>query len=290
VTVPSATRRAAGSPHQHRRNDGRCRWPQPRRAEYRRRCPAVTATAHRRSAMVSFAGPHGPAGQAPPDPYKTGPTPQRQTRPPDRGWVAHGVGARRCLARPRHQARETHGRYRPVAMAKGHCPTDDGCRCRPVGRRVRHRLTPTRRGSAPHCRTPIPDRGWVVPPCRGEAPPRPPRRMARHMRVADRHAALITTDRRRTPVVCRPVGRRVRQRLTPTGRRRSRDPWRVFVAPPMRLLNPVGTRHGLSPPQAGYYPDEHGGVAGQRRWGERRPRMGRSTSPPRGGRIPIPRN
>jgi hypothetical protein len=62
VTVPSATRRAAGSPHQHRRNDGRCRWPQPRRTEYRRRCPAVTATAHRRSAMVSFAGPAGPDG------------------------------------------------------------------------------------------------------------------------------------------------------------------------------------------------------------------------------------
>ena len=48
--------------------------------------------------------------------------------------------------------------------------------------------------------------------------------------------------------------RRVRQRLTPTGRRRSRDPWRVFAAPPMRRLNPVGARHGLSPPRAGYCP------------------------------------
>jgi hypothetical protein len=79
--------------------------------------------------------------------------PFRGAHVPDRAWVTHVVGARRCLARPRHQARETHGRYRPVAMAKGHCPTDDGCRCRPSrAGRVRHRLIPTTRGQRPNAR------------------------------------------------------------------------------------------------------------------------------------------
>jgi len=66
---------------------------------------AMITTDHRRPPVV-VCRPSGPAGQAPPDPYKTG-----DTAPP---WQADAapvmrppihVGARRCLARPRRMAR-----------------------------------------------------------------------------------------------------------------------------------------------------------------------------------------
>jgi hypothetical protein len=91
-----------------------------------------------------------------------------------RGCTDRLVGARRCLARRASRRGILRGMHRPVRRScwhRHHRPTG-GLPALP-GRWVRHRLTPTTRG-APSRRTPIPDRGWVVPPCRGEALPRPP--------------------------------------------------------------------------------------------------------------------
>jgi hypothetical protein len=184
---------------------------------------------------------------------------------PDRGWVAHVVGARRCLARPRRMARQcivadtsrtTRSADQPSARIHDR-PAVNGRAQSPS------RLKP----ADPHgaCTQPIDPGAWAPhSPLQGAcglSPGLQPRAFA-----ADRPgsagrgtAAPFGVD---LPAL---TGRRVRHRLTPTGRHRSRDPWRVSAAPPMRRLNPVGTRHGLSPPRAGYCPDEHGGVAGQRR-------------------------
>jgi hypothetical protein len=222
VTVPSATRRAAGSPHQHRRNDGRCRWPQPRRTEYRRRCPAVTATAHRRSARCRAgppagqappdpgvhgtpaasgdgrgrgeaaspaapqarhmrvaghaalittdrrhgwsAGPGGPDGSGTPDPYQTGVSapPVAHDRPTGDG-LPHLVGARRCLAR---RAAWRGNSSRPAARTtidNGTAVTIGAGSPALAGRTGQAAPDPYRTGgSAPHRRTRMPDRGWVV--------------------------------------------------------------------------------------------------------------------------------
>jgi hypothetical protein len=63
---------------------------------------------------------------------------------------------------------------RPVSDARGTTAPFGVDRPALPGRRVRNRLTPTRAARSPHHGAHVPDRGWVAPPCRGEALPRPP--------------------------------------------------------------------------------------------------------------------
>ena len=67
----------------------------------------VMGMQYRRSATVSWSGPSGPAGQAPPDPYRTGVTRPGDSMCPTGDRVPHIVGARRCLA-PLLQAQKPH--------------------------------------------------------------------------------------------------------------------------------------------------------------------------------------
>jgi hypothetical protein len=97
-------------------------------------------------ALRRCSGPAGPAGQAPPDPYKLGTAPHRRTRMRDRGCgTPPSVGARRCLARRARGA--AHAGRRPACGDHRERPPTGFRGDMPAlpGRRVRHRLTPTRR-------------------------------------------------------------------------------------------------------------------------------------------------
>jgi len=199
------------------------------------------------------------------------------------------VGARRRLARPRHQARRFNAAdtSRPTRSAdQPSGPLHD----RPAvhGRaQSPSRLKPADPNGA--CTQLIDPGAWAPSsPLQGAcglSPGLQPRAFA-----ADRPAsagrgttAPFGVD---LPTL---TDRRVRQRLTPTGRRRSRDPWRVFAAPPMRRLNPVGARHGLSPPRTRAPPDHRSDVGRHQRgvvpdWGAATSRlMGRRRGSPSRG-------
>jgi hypothetical protein len=165
------------------------------------RVVAVASTAHapRSSACHgAIAGPPGPAGQAPPDPYT-----RRLHRPTvaGRGSTADPpptpVGARRCLARRAAGAADCRGVHRPRARCH-RCRDDRPTTVLPAlpGRRVRRSLTPTRAVGVPaNVGVHAPYDGYLPNQCRGEALPRPPRRgrgdSAWPTRLA-RHAAPIS--------------------------------------------------------------------------------------------------
>jgi hypothetical protein len=73
------------------------------------------------------------------------------------------------------------------------------------GRRVRERLRPTGQGIPPHRGRSVSN--WRRPPhpCRGEALPRPPRRMARRFRVADTSHTTRSADQPSGPLHDRPA-------------------------------------------------------------------------------------
>jgi hypothetical protein len=91
----------------------------------------------------------GPAGQAPPDPYRTGDTapPLEVSVAPATCWLI-GVGARRCLARGASGAADCRGVYRPRAHPhryRDHRSTTAFLAL--PGGRVGHPLIPTNGGS-----------------------------------------------------------------------------------------------------------------------------------------------
>jgi len=103
---------------------------------------------HRGSHRRGIAGPGGPAGQAPPDPYRTGDTP-----PPWQVSVAPatcrpiGVGARGCLARRVSGAADSRSVHRPRPRPhryRDHRPTTAFLAL--TGGRVGHPLIPTNGG------------------------------------------------------------------------------------------------------------------------------------------------
>jgi hypothetical protein len=131
------------------------------------------------------------------------------------------VGARRCLARRAAGAADCRGVHRP--RARCHRYRDDHpTTVLPAlsGRRVRRSLTPTGWAIRPH-RGRYRLHGDVPPhPCRGEALPRPPRRMgAADCRGVHRPRARCHRYRDDRPTTVLPAlpGRRVRRSLTPTG-------------------------------------------------------------------------
>jgi len=85
------------------------------------------------------------------------------------------------------------------------------------------------------------------------------------MRVATRHAALITTDRRRTPVVCRPVGRTGQAAPDPDRAAPITRPLAGLRGTADAPAQPCRDKARPVPSPGGVLPDNHGGVAGQRR-------------------------
>jgi hypothetical protein len=118
----------------------------------------------------AIADPTGPAGQAAPDPYRTGDTaPPCQVGVELETTAPPPVGARRCLARRAGGAAHPRGMDRPRARSHWHCdhrPTTAFAAA--PGQQVEHRLTSTGQGRpSDRSRTsvsPAPDH-----PPRGEA-------------------------------------------------------------------------------------------------------------------------
>ncbi len=245
MTLPHGTRPPAGTPHRHRRNDGRCRWPQWRRAEYRGRCPAVTATAHRRSATVSFAGPPGRRVRHRLTPTKRGrwrqsmahnwPTSDAAPDHPCRG---------EALPRPPHHGHGNSSRPAARTAIDNDTALTIGTGLPPSGPAGQALPDPYQTGIAPTRHTRMPDRGRMAYPCRGDALRRP----ARPFGAANPRHTPASNDRNATPPTGRdmipgPPGRRVRQRLTPTGGSRAARLGRVSAAPPTHrpILSGRGT-------------------------------------------------
>jgi hypothetical protein len=171
------------------------------------------------------------------------------------------VGARRCLARPRHQARRfdvantsrptrsadqpsarlhdrpavngfSPGRSLPTApaamVAAPPHPLASICRPWRAGR-VRHRLTPTKRGRSPDPSRPC---GALVLDCanlcRGEAPPRPPAPHGAATSVADTSRTTRTADQPSARIYDRPA---VNGRAQSPSRLKPADPYGACTTP-----------------------------------------------------------
>jgi len=112
----------------------------------------------------------GRTGQAAPDPYRAGRSPPAVAPMCPTGDVSPYPCRGEALPRPPAP---------PGAAIRG-----DACArswvagavrsAGPAGRTGQAPPDPYRAGVTHRRQTPIPDRGWVRPPCRGEAPPRPP--------------------------------------------------------------------------------------------------------------------
>jgi|GEM_PF-3312856 len=180
----------------------------------------------RRLPHPGIPGPRGPAGQAPPDPYRTEAC---TTHAPSVQAPLGNAPRIPCPCRgealprpPRHPARQTprgaHPRGRSSPRPGAHHPTTRFPAL--TGRRVRHRLTPTGRGShTTDACSHRPHRGRSAPTCVGARRCLArPRRMARgmpwHMSAGgDGHGRWPTGPGGGLPAL---RAGWVRQRLTPT--------------------------------------------------------------------------
>ena len=136
--------------------------------------PGLQPRAHsvigiRTLATVVIAGPGGPAGQAAPDPYRTGIAPTRRARMPDGGRLAYPCRGEAPPRPPRSRRGNLRG-AQPARLAREtHRQSRTACSLPALpGWRVTHRLTPTGWGvtQRPHAhRSP---RRWTIPH-RGQA-------------------------------------------------------------------------------------------------------------------------
>jgi hypothetical protein len=108
-----------------------------------------------------------PSRLKPADPY--GPC----TQPIDPGtWAPHSPLQGACGLSPGLQPR-AFATDRPASEGRGTTAPFGVALPALAGRRVRHRLTPTKRGIPPHRGRQVRHRCWTAQPCRGEALPRP---------------------------------------------------------------------------------------------------------------------
>jgi hypothetical protein len=117
-----------------------------------------------------------------------------------------GIGAHRpnppAAPRPRHiPVAHVSCVHDPVGTATI-APSED---CRPRGPARQAPPDPDRMGGSPHRGAHLPDRGCAGPPCRGEAPPRPPAPRARRFRVADTSRTTRSADQPSSPLHDRPA-------------------------------------------------------------------------------------
>jgi hypothetical protein len=158
------------------------------------------ALGHQRTTTVSSAGPAGRRVRHRLTPTGRGQRPTVAPICPTGDGLPHLVGARRCLARPRHgrgNPRDTPARgddrNRPATGVRGVIagPPGPAGQAPPDPYRAGRSAEPWAAGTLP---------GKSSPSCRGEAAPRPPRRMARQNDTARSPPGTLSgAPRRRWP-------------------------------------------------------------------------------------------